>query len=133
MKIGLKILSFIMVFVGIWYYRKIHSDTLYCNIYRKYNALSFNGVVVKKFLDPKDHSFPYLYIADTLNRESIIKLNLFYDKSGLFQNVNLNNRLIKFPKNPWVYKVENHKMIKFKYLNFNCPNSCGSCPHDPPL
>jgi hypothetical protein len=57
------------------------------------NELNFNGVIVKKYYDTKQHNYAIIELF-SLN-DSIVKINLTNDHSGIFDYVQKNDSLIK--------------------------------------
>lgn len=93
------LLFFSVVFVSFFLIGKCQPQLL-CNLYEEYINTSFDGIVSRKFLDPKQHSFPYVYIRQK-KTDSIEKLELFNDISSSKKRqsmVQLRTRLCLFDK-----------------------------------
>ena len=115
-----KILIFIFLFGCFVYYTETHTKDAVCDEYSKYVARSIKGLVVKKFIDSKEDSFPYLYIKSAGGVE---KLNLYYDKNNTYESINLKDTIYKIKNNPWIYKSKNNEMKKIKLIDFGCTPS----------
>jgi hypothetical protein len=58
-----------------------------------YNELSFNGIVVKKYINEKQHNYPILEIMQS--DKKIQEVNLSTDNSGLFEFVQEKDSIVK--------------------------------------
>jgi hypothetical protein len=61
-------LLFAAGFLAFIYYVETHKNQFLCNEYNEYLKISFNGIVIKKFIDPDEHSIPYIYIRNDKKR-----------------------------------------------------------------
>jgi len=57
--------------------------------------LSFNGRVVRKYIDNKEHGYPIIEV--TTVSDKVQKINLILEDSGFFDYVQTNDSIIKFP------------------------------------
>jgi hypothetical protein len=64
------------------------------NCRRYITDLSFNGHIVRKYIDNKEHNYPILEVS-TLEHK-LQKINLSLEYSGLFEYVQTNDSIIKF-------------------------------------
>ena len=117
MKTRFKALIFTVLFIGFIYYMESHRDDAVCDAYAGYVARSFSGVVVKKFIDPHNHSFPFLYI---MSSDGIEKLNLVSDKNHTYNVIGVNDAIRKVKNDPWIYKIKDNQLSKFKLIDFGC-------------
>jgi hypothetical protein len=115
--IYIKIIFFV-VFVAFIYYMINRSSQINCNLYNEYKESSFEGVVVKKFIDVDEHSFPFVYVRN-YNNNHLEKLNLFYD-SSVYKVLHLKDSIVKLKDNPWLYKRNGQRLLKIKIITFAC-------------
>ncbi len=109
-------------FLAFIYYMETHTNQFLCNEYNQYLKISFNGIVIKKFVDPNEHSFPYIYIGNDKKKNDIEKLSLFNDTTA-YNYIHLNDTVVKFKDDPWIYKKTNSKLLKLTLINYGCINS----------
>jgi uncharacterized membrane protein YukC len=114
-----KFLIFVISFFTIIYFISPSRKEALCNSYQNYLAIQFNGIVIKKFIDSNEHSFPYIYVKDFLNG-TITKLNLFDDDQHTYENISLKDSIVKFKGSAWLYKRVNQKLVKVNIINFGC-------------
>lgn len=81
---------------------------------------SFDGIVIKKFIDTKEHSFPYIYIRN--KNYHVDKLDLFYDSSA-YKNIEINDSIVKFRDDPWIYKRHDQKVLRVAIITFGYKDS----------
>jgi len=108
-------LIFVVLFAGAIYLINILNPSN-CDLYDGYKKSSFEGVVIKKFIDKKEHSFPFVYVK---NENHLEKLNLFYDTTA-YKAIYINDSIIKLKNDPWIYKKINHKLWKVKIITDGC-------------
>jgi hypothetical protein len=78
----------------------------------------FEGVIVRKYLDKSSHSTP---VAELRNyKDSIERISLFGDHSGLFERVNNGDSLKKSRGTMEILKKVNNQFTRFGYADFNC-------------
>ena len=78
----------------------------------------FDGVIIRKYLDRENHSTP---VAELRNyKDSIERISLSGDHSGLFDRVNSGDSLKKNRGTMEILKKVNNEFIRFGYANFSC-------------
>jgi len=60
----------------------------------EFNNLNFSGVIVKKYLDHSQHSTPIIELK-TLENNEINKIDLFGDRSSVFDDIKVGDTLVK--------------------------------------
>jgi hypothetical protein len=89
-----------------------------CENYKQYRKSSFKGVVVKKFIDKSEHSFPFIYLKT--NNRDFEKLNLNNDSTSAYNAIQMKDSLVKFKDNPWIYKIAEDKLLKLTIISCGC-------------
>ena len=91
------------------------SSKIPCVEYEKYKALNLRGSVIKKFIDPNDHSYPIINIQ---NKDGLQRLNLFND-TVVYNSIDLGDTIKKAKDDPYLYVKNGQKNIK-AILQFAC-------------
>jgi hypothetical protein len=81
---------FIIIIFGLSKYSD-YSGRKKCNKHIK--ELNFNGIIVRKYLDEKQHNYAIIEVKALTN--NIQKVNLTNEKSGLFNFAQKNDSIIK--------------------------------------
>lgn len=111
------IIFFGLFFIAVYFFVPSVNYTS-CLYGEDFRQIEFEGVVVKKYLDKSDHSTP---IAELKNlRDSIEKIYLFGDHSGLFDRITDGDSLRKYTGTSEVLKKVNNEYVRFGYADFNC-------------
>jgi hypothetical protein len=88
-----------------------------CNEYSKKTlSISFNGVVIRKYIDKKQHYSRIILIQS----DDTIPFAVTYDKSGLFNYIYLQDSIVKeYGENMVVVYRDNERDSTFN-LDFGC-------------
>lgn len=111
---------FFILFFSLVYYIISRGAKVNCELYEQYKSSSFEGIVVKKFVDNNEHSFPFIYVKRNKSNH-IEKLNLFYDTNA-YGVINLKDTVFKIKNDPWIYKKHKRHIIKMTVLTCGCKN-----------
>jgi hypothetical protein len=90
-----------------------------CDWQNDFNKKLFEGVVVNKFIDSSQHSTPLIEIRN-LKDNSIDSIDLFGDKSAVFDLINKYDTLYKPSKNNSVFVEDKNKLKLIGQVNFGC-------------
>jgi len=83
-------LAFIIIAAGLSFLTDYYSKKN-CHIF--YKDLSFSGVVTKKYVDYKQHEYPFIELRTSVDSTQLISLS--NDNSGLFELIQVNDSLTK--------------------------------------
>ena len=89
-----------------------------CRLYENYKAQSFEGPVIKKFINPDDHSFPIVYI---LGKDDIHEINFSYD-TVVYNAIKKGDTISKMKNDKFMYIKNNKKSIK-AIMQFECDST----------
>ena len=64
-----------------------------CRLDKRFKNLVFNGVIINKYYDKTEHSYPTLDLK-ALTNDSIQKINLIGEKSNLFNMLQISDTII---------------------------------------
>jgi hypothetical protein len=107
--IGLLIGTIFFIFTGI-------SNT--CSAYRDFKNYEYNYIVVNKYIDSTQHSYPTLILRDSLgNQFSSTDLN--FDRSGLFDILSIGDSIEK-KTGTGLVTVSNSKLDTTIMVDFGC-------------
>jgi len=118
MKRAYKNIIFLVLCFSFIYYLIHRSNQVNCSLYKGYKKSSFEGIVIKKFIDVNEHSFPFVYVRNYKSNQ-LEKLNLFYDNSA-YAAIHLKDSIIKLKNDPWIYKKNGQILLKVKIITFGC-------------
>lgn len=90
-----------------------------CNKYHEFLKIEFKGILVKKNIDRKEHSYPIISIKN-FRKDSIINVNLSLDTTDFFDVINVGDTLLKTKNSSWIYREEAGVFTKYKSINFDC-------------
>jgi hypothetical protein len=116
-----KYFLFGLLFFSFIYFITPNRKQALCNAFGLYLHHSFDGVVIKKFINYKEHSFPFIYVRNSVDKH-ITKLDLFDDKNNVYNSLKINDSIVKLINDPWIYKRVNNKLKKWKAIDFGCKN-----------
>ncbi|MEJ8820319.1 hypothetical protein [Lacibacter sp. H407] len=91
-----------------------------CITYKEFQKIKLDGILIKKYIDSSQHSFPTLEVQN-LGDSRVEKLNLNLDASGFYDKINLLDTLYKEVGKDEVYIKNNGKKIIMK-IDFGCDN-----------
>jgi hypothetical protein len=89
-----------------------------CNAYKEFRSQEYKVVIVDKYIDKKEHSYPTLICKD-LKANRIVNHNLVHDVSGFFKFVSIGDTLIK-QKNEIGINIKNAKTDTIYVLDYGC-------------
>ena len=89
-----------------------------CKAFKKFRSQEYKLVIVDKYIDKKEHSFPILVCKD-LKDNRILNQNLVHDISGFFSFVSIGDTLIK-QKNEIGINIKNAKTDTIYVLDYGC-------------
>jgi len=92
-----------------------------CIIYKEFLKIGLDGVVLKKYIDSSQHSFPTVEIKN-LNDFKIEILNLNLDTSGIYNKINLNDTLSKETGKDEVFVIKGKEKVLLSRIDFGCSN-----------
>ena len=116
----IQILLIIVFFV--WFIIKIipqFSINTRCVVYEDFLKLSLNGIVISKYIDSSNHSFPTIEIKNfkSTNTE---KLLLDLDTSNVYNRLNIGDTVFKSKNSDTIFRVESKKQYFISKVNFGC-------------
>ena len=115
-----KYIIFLIFFFSWVYYMISQGRQVTCDLYKQHKIASFEGIVVEKFIDEKEHSFPFIYISNYKDNH-LEKLNLFYDTNA-YKVIRLKDTIVKIKNDPWLYKKDKKSLIKLTVVTYGCKN-----------
>jgi len=86
--------------------------------YKQFRSQEYKVVIIDKYIDKKEHSYPTLIYKD-LKGNRIIDQNLVHDVSGFFNFVSIGDTLIK-QKNGISINIKNTKTDTIYILDYGC-------------
>lgn len=89
-----------------------------CNAYKEFRGREYKVVIIDKYHDKNDHSYPIL-IGKDLKGNGMINQNLVHDKSRFFSFVSIGDTLIK-QKNEVGINIKNAKTDTIYVLDYGC-------------
>lgn len=89
-----------------------------CRAFADFKNQEYKAVIVDKYYDKKEHSYPTLIYKDQ-NGNKIINQNLILDNSGLFDYVRIGDTLTK-KKNEEYIQIKSAKVDTMIILDFGC-------------
>ena len=96
----------------------IKSFNAECNAFKAFLQLSYQGVIVKKYIDRDEHDYHTIEIKSFNNIQNE-KLILDYDKSGFYKMINVNDTIYKKTGSDTIF-IDNNSGKKRYVLNFGC-------------
>lgn len=88
----------------------------------RFKSLDINGVVIDKYYDETNHSYPTIDIK-TLDNVSIQKINLFGEESNLFYLLQISDTIRKDKFRDIVMRKRNGTYTKLVKVDFDCKDS----------
>jgi len=89
-----------------------------CRAYKEFRGQEYKVVIVDKYIDKKEHSYPILICKD-LKDNKIVNQNFVNDITGFFKFVSIGDTLIK-QKNEIGITIKNALTDTPYYLNYGC-------------
>jgi len=89
-----------------------------CNAYTEFKSQEYKVVIVDKYIDNEDHSYPTLIFRDSKDNR-IVNQNLVHDVSGFFDFVSIGDTLIK-QKDEKGINIKNTKTDTIYVLDYGC-------------
>lgn len=90
-----------------------------CITYDEFLKTSLNGVVLKKYIDSSEHSFPIIEIKN-FKELGTEKLNLNLDNSGVYDKINIQDTLNKEIGKDEIFVIKNREKILLSKIDFGC-------------
>ncbi len=90
-----------------------------CIIYNEFLKIKLNGIVLKKYIDSSQHSFPTIEI-ENLKDYKIEKVNLNLDTSGIYNKISVNDTLSKETGKDEVFLIKGEEKILLAKIDFGC-------------
>lgn len=116
-------LFFILIFLFTAYTLSPSDNANNCHSKQVFIGEDFDGVVVDKFLDKSQHSVPVIVIenfGDSVDRK---KIDLFNEKSGLYDKLNKNDRIRKLKNSRDILINERGSFIRLGVADFDCDSA----------
>ena len=93
-------------------------DAAPCNSYKDFKSYAYDYVVVNKYIDSSEHSYPTLILQDKKGN-SLQNVDLIFDKSDLFDFLSIGDS-IKKGTGTDIIRVLNSKIDTTFKVNFGC-------------
>lgn len=90
-----------------------------CTYLIDFKKLKFSGIIINKFIDSSEHSYPLIIVKDTDVRENIT-INLVYDTTKTFNILNIGDSIKKEFGSLYIQKKVGSKYIKLARIDFGC-------------
>ena len=90
-----------------------------CITYNEFLKIKLNGIVLKKYIDSSQHSYPTIEV-ENLQDFKIEKLNLDLDTSGIYYKVNIYDTLAKEIGEDEIFVIKNKEKILLSKIDFGC-------------
>jgi len=116
------IINIIIVVVGLIlmvHYGRPNDNEIKCRLYNEFKDLNLNGVIINKYFDRTQHSYPTIEIR-SIENDSIQKFYLVRDRSNLFNLLRINDTILKEIKYAVVFRKQNGEFIKLDSVDFDC-------------
>lgn len=110
----LEYILFLIIVILLIFYSNYSSKR---NCLKTTKELSFKGIIIKKYIDYKQHEYPILEVLTS--NKNVQKINLSMDYSGLFDYVKINDSINKENGNLNV-KVHRNSCDSIFVLQINC-------------
>jgi len=119
-RIIFKILLIVVFFV--WFIIQIipqFSINTRCVVYDDFLKLSLDGIVISKYIDSSNHSFPTIEIKN-FKLANTEKLLLDLDTSNLYNRLSIGDTVLKSKNDDTVFRLESNKQYFISKVNFGC-------------
>jgi len=110
---------FFMFFFGLVWLLFPGPNEASCNRQDDFLKLKINGLVLKKYIDKEQHSYPIIEVKD-FDSDSVIVINLVCDKSDAFSKINVMDSLIKPTGVNSIFRNINNKLVMIAVVDFGC-------------
>lgn len=106
----------------VWFFIQIipqFSINTRCVVYDDFLKLSLNGIIISKYIDSSNHSFPTIEIKNfkSTNTE---KLLLDLDTSNLYNQLHIGDTVLKPKNGDTIFRLESNKLHFISKVNFGC-------------
>lgn len=91
-----------------------------CILTDNFNKLDINGIVIKKYIDSDQHSYPILKIRSNNGLDTVLTINLVLEKSGLFERINPLDTLYKHKDSNEIYIQQDNRLRLIGKADFGC-------------
>ncbi len=92
-----------------------------CRIDQRFREISFDGVVVNKYLDKTQHSQPKVEILDLEN--NLIRIYLYNEATGIYDKIRTNDTLRKKSGSNEIQVKTGGEYNRFGVADFNCDSA----------
>jgi hypothetical protein len=110
-------ISFIVLFIYFYVFVFNKQQTLCENIFSETVKEFYEGIIIQKYIDNKNHMNKTLIIR-CLNENDVVKV-FNWDKSGLFEFVQQGDMIIKKSNEKYIY-IKRDSLEKVFELDFKC-------------
>ena len=118
MKIYRYFFLFLLLFASLFLFIPFSGNDK-CKWQQDFNANSFYGVVVEKFIDSSQHSSLIIEIKD-IKTGKLDTLDFFGEKSNVFVLINKLDTIYKMPKSNKIFLKNRDKITTIGGVNFGC-------------
>ena len=108
----------ILFFIYIYFFTPSFNEG-HCLDYNHFKEMDINGVVVEKFRNPNEHSYPTLMIKN-FNSDSLQSLNLLGDTTKTYDILNVSDTILKKKNEILLYFKENGSYKLLNAIDFGC-------------
>ena len=120
MKLKWRFLVFLLMCISICFFIPKKGEEE-CERQSAFNALSFRGVVKKKYIDKAQHSTPII-IIESLEFKEDDTLDLFGNRTDLFNVMQVKDTIVKYKGNHKIYKETKDSIKEMGMVKFGCLN-----------
>ena len=110
----------VIFFIYIYFFAPTVQEGL-CLDYRDFKEMEINGVVVQKFRNPNEHSYPTLMIKN-FDSDSIQSLNLIGDTTNTYDKLKVFDTIFKKKGEILLYLKEHNSYTLLDSVDFGCSN-----------
>lgn len=90
-----------------------------CTRLKDFKNLKLSGVIINKFIDSSEHSYPLIIIRDTLQKGKVA-INLIYDTTKAYNILNIGDSIKKDFGSLYIQKKVSGKYLKLSRIDFGC-------------
>lgn len=109
----------IVIFIIMLHYLTWSKEESDCNHYNDFKSLTFDGIVIGKYYDKSQHSYPTIELK-SLHENSIQKIYLVGEKSNLFNLLSKSDTIFKKKNSALVLIKRNGLFSNLSKANFGC-------------
>jgi hypothetical protein len=112
------VIVLVIFFSWVYFFTPSYNDSQ-CNKLKDFKKLYINGVVIKKYIDSQEHSYPMIFIKN-FNSNDTVNLNLVFDTTNLFNVLKESDTVYKDRNKLDLYISNNGKSVFFNRIDFGC-------------